>query len=284
MTHDDHLASSRQQRPSLPARLRAGEGLAGLIIKMPSPALVEVAGYAGFDIIVLDTEHGPADGEMLENHLRAAATTGTPAIVRVASNDPVRILHALDGGAAGVIIPHVNTREQAAAAAHAAHYPPFGRRGFALSTRAGSYGSTGAIEHLRLAEQNTLVIAQIEDAAAVPHIEAITATPRLDAIWVGPGDLSLSLGHPGQHAHPEVTAAIDQITAHTRPPGTSRLCVLARDEQDARQWRQRGAAIVFFNAMDLIAARLTAIARGALPAELRAPLISSLDDARPVTT
>lgn len=277
MTREDHQA---RRLPGLAARLRAGEGLAGVILKMPAPALVEVAGHVGFDMIVLDTEHGPSGGGILEHHLRAAAAARIPAVVRVAANDPAYILQALDGGAAGVIIPHVDSAEQAAAAARAAHYPPFGCRGFALSTRAGSYGTTGVLDHLRAAEQNTLVIAQIEDRVAVPHIQAITATPRLDAVWVGPSDLSLSLGHPGQPGHPEVAAAIDQIAAHTQAPSSPRLCVLARDEQDARQWRQRGAAVVFFSAVDIIASRLAAIARDALPSGLREPLVPGSDGAR----
>jgi 4-hydroxy-2-oxoheptanedioate aldolase len=273
VTSAGYASGSPSPRLGLKARLQAGEGLTGLILKMPAPVLAEIAGYAGLDLIVLDTEHGPSDGGMLEHHLRAASAVGIPAVVRVAGNDPVYILQALDGGAAGVIVPHVDTAAQAAAATRAAHYPPFGTRGFALSTRAGSYGAVSAREHLRAAEQNTLVIAQIEDIAAVPHIQAIAAIPRLDALWVGPGDLSLSLGRPGEPAHPDVTAAIDKIVAHTQSASSPRLCVLARDEHEARTWRRRGAAITLFSAVDVITARLAAIAadaaRDALPARLR---------------
>jgi 4-hydroxy-2-oxoheptanedioate aldolase len=269
VTGTDARLGSRQ--PGLAARLRAGEGLAGVVLKMPSPALVEIAGYSGFDLAVLDTEHGPADAAMLEDHLRAAAAAEIAAVVRVATNDPVRILHALDGGAAGVIIPHVDTAGQAAAATRAAHYPPFGSRGFAMSTRAARYGTVASAAHLRAAERNTLVIAQVEDAAAIPHIREIAETARLDAVWVGPADLSVSLGHPGQLTHPDVTAAIDEITAHVHAVGKSRLCVLAQDEHDARQWRLRGAAIVLFNAVDLITTRLAAAARAAHPGETDGP-------------
>lgn len=284
MTWADEPADGGPQRQGLAARLRAGEGLAGVILKMPSPALVEVAGNVGFDMVVLDTEHGPFDGGMLEHHLRAAAAARIPAVVRVAANDPTHILQALDGGATGIIIPHVNTADQAAAAARAAHYPPFGNRGFALSTRAGFYGTAAASDHLAAAERNTLVIAQIEDIEAVRQIGSIAATPRLDAVWVGHGDLSLSLGHPGQPAHPEVTAAIDQVVRHTQAADAPRLCVLARDEQDARQWRQRGAAIVLFSAVDVIAARLAAIARDAIPATLHGPARPHPDGIHPAAS
>lgn len=275
MTGDGNQASSLWHRPDLAPRLRAGEGLTGMVLKMPAPALVELAGHIGFDLIVLDTEHGPADGSMLEDHLRAAASAGIPAIVRVTGNNPAQILHALDGGAAGIIVPHVDTADQAAAAASAAHYPPHGSRGFALSTRAGRYGTAKVAEHLQQAEQRTLVIAQIENATAIPNVGAIAATPRLDALWIGPSDLSLSLGHPGQPAHPDVVAAIDHIAAHLQAAGNSRLCVLARDENDARQWRRRGAAIVLFSAIDIIAARFAALTADAL----RQPLGLSPDGA-----
>ncbi|MCP9977754.1 SDR family oxidoreductase [Actinomadura madurae] len=174
---------------------------------------------------------------MLENHIRAADSAGVPVLVRVTANQPVQILHALDAGAAGVIVPHVDTAEQAAAAVRAAHYPPHGSRGFALSTRAGRYGATRTDVHMRTAER-TLVIAQIEDVAALPHVAAIAATPRLDAVWVGPSDLSLSLGRPGRPDHPDVLAAIDRIVADTHRAANAKLCVLARDEREAA----RGAA------------------------------------------
>ncbi|MCQ0010753.1 HpcH/HpaI aldolase family protein [Actinomadura madurae] len=196
---------------------------------------------------------------MLENHIRAADSAGVPVLVRVTANQPVQILHALDAGAAGVIVPHVDTAEQAAAAVRAAHYPPHGSRGFALSTRAGRYGATRTDVHMRTAER-TLVIAQIEDVAALPHVAAIAATPRLDAVWVGPSDLSLSLGRPGRPDHPDVLAAIDRIVADTHRAANAKLCVLARDEREAGSWRRRGADIVLFNALDVIRASLALLA------------------------
>src|SRR5690348_10268232 len=123
-------------------RLAAGEPLTGLIVKMPAPAQVEAAGHAGFDFVLLDTEHGPGDGLALEEHLRAAAI---PVLVRVRSPDA--ILGALDAGAAGVVVPHVLDPAGAEAAVAAAHYPPRGRRGIALSTRAGGYGTVSLDEH-----------------------------------------------------------------------------------------------------------------------------------------
>ncbi|GAA3924598.1 aldolase/citrate lyase family protein [Actinomadura viridis] len=259
----------------LAARLRSGAAVTGVVLKMPGAALVELAGHVGFDLVVLDTEHGPAGGELLENHVRAADSAGVPVVVRVSSNRPEQILHALDAGAAGVIVPHVDTADQAAAAVRAAHYPPHGSRGFALSTRAGRHGAARTDRHIRDAER-TLVIAQIEDVAAIPHVAEIAATPRLDAVWVGPGDLSLSVGRPGDLDHPDVTAAIDRIVTDAQGARNAKLCVIVRDEREARSWRSRGAAIVLYNAIDVIRTSLTSLASGtdaeAGPPPARRPL------------
>src|SRR5262245_35125759 len=104
---------------------------------MPAPATLELAGHTGFDFALIDTEHGIADGQQLEHHLRAADSAGLDCVVRVGANDSTEILRALDAGARGVVVPHVTTAAEAAAAVRAAHYPPIGKRGLALSTRAG---------------------------------------------------------------------------------------------------------------------------------------------------
>jgi 4-hydroxy-2-oxoheptanedioate aldolase len=250
-------------------RLRAGEGLTGVVLKMPAPALTELAGHAGLDLVVLDTEHGPTGADMLEHHIRAADSAKVPILVRVSANDRVQILTALDAGAAGVIVPHVNTADEAAAAVRAAHYPPVGDRGFALTTRAGHYGTRRPESHLGDAAEHTLVIVQVEDVAAIPHVAQIAATPRLDAVWVGPGDLSMSLGRPSQFTHPDVVAALNEITTQIRFARNAHLCVIVRKEEDSRRWRRRGAGIVLFSALDLIADRFVELASDAIPHDLR---------------
>lgn len=250
-------------------RLRAGEGLVGVVLKMPGPALAEVAGHAGLDLVVLDAEHGPNGADMLEHHVRAADCAGIPVLVRVSANDRTQILAALDGGATGVIVPHVNTPEEAAAAVRAAYYPPDGNRGFALSTRAGWYGTRRLESHLGDAARQTLVIVQVEDAAAIPYVTAIAATPRVDAVWMGPSDLSMSLGHPSEFTHPEVVAAVDQIDSQIKRANGARLCVIVRTEDEARAWRRRGAGLVLFSALDLIADRFAELATEAIPRGLR---------------
>ncbi len=250
------------ERPPLAERLRAGERLAGLIVKIPGPQIVECAGHCGYDLVVIDTEHGPADTEALEHHLRAAATAGVPALVRVGGPVREEIQHALDAGAEGIVVPRVSSAEEAARAVTLAHYPPRGTRGLATSTRAGRHGLIDVGEHVRRARERTLVVAQVEDAAAVSHAGAIAAEPGLDAVFLGPSDLSMSLGHPGELSHPRVSKAIEQVSEGVRAAHAAPLFALVGSEAEARAWWERGAQVVLFVAAAVIARRLSEIARG----------------------
>lgn len=243
----------------LAARIAGGDTAYGVIVKMPSPAVVELVGHAGFDLVVIDTEHGTADSTELEHHLRAADSAGIPALVRVGSNDPLHILRALDAGATGVIVPHVSHADGAHAAVRAAHYPPAGTRGLAVSTRAGHHGTVPLHQHLTDAAANTIVVAQVEDKNAVAHSAQIAAIPRLNAVWIGPSDLSLSLGLPGQLDHPTVVDAIDQIAAEVTASSDCALCVLVDTVEQAASWRDRGARIVLFNSTTILADQLRRI-------------------------
>jgi 4-hydroxy-2-oxoheptanedioate aldolase len=249
-------------RHDLAARVRAGGSVQGLIVKMPAPSVVEMAAYAGFDFVLVDTEHGVSDGVELEHHLRAADAAGIPAIVRVGAPTAAEILRALDGGATGIVVPHVADADAAAEAVRHAHYPPVGTRGLAVSTRAGRQGAAGLREHLARADRTTLVLVQVEDAEAVTRIDAIVDVPRVDGVFLGPTDLSLSLGHPGELDHPAVAAAIDRVARTVLARGGPRLCVLAQDEADRDAWLARGAHIVLFTAHSLFNERLREVAGG----------------------
>lgn len=245
--------------PSLAARLAGGDTVYGVIVKMPSPAVVELVGHCGFDLVVIDTEHGAADNSELEHHLRAADSVGVPTLVRVGTNDPLLILRALDAGATGVIVPHVSHVADALAAARAAHYPPTGSRGFAVSTRAGHHGTAALSQHLTDAAARTVVVAQVEDKDAVAHSTQIAATPGVNAVWIGPSDLSLSLGLPGQLNHPTVAAAVDRIAADVIASPDCVLCVLVDSVEQAAVWVDRGARIVLFNSTAVLANKLREI-------------------------
>ncbi len=264
------MTARQAEEQPLAARIRTGEQLLGLIVKIPNPALVEVAGHLGYDFVLLDTEHGSGDTLVLEHHIRAADSAGIDVLVRVGANEPLQILRALDAGAKGIIAPHVNTPSEAVSAVRAAHYPPVGARGLAASTRAGRHGTGSLLEHIDRARRETAVIVQVEDAKAVQHAAAISATAHVDAVWLGPGDLSMSLGHPGDLAHPSVASAIDRIVDGVNAAPHAALCVVVDHEKDVRYWRQRGASVVVFVASNVQTARfreLLANARAEVPSD-----------------
>ena len=235
----------------LASRLRSGKPLTGLLAKMPCAAQVESAGHAGFDLLVLDTEHGPSGSFELEHHLRAADSAGIPALVRVPGHDAASILSALDAGASGVIAPHVLDAAGAKAIVHAAHYPPRGHRGLALSTRAGRYGAVSLAEHLLRAAGETIVIVQIEDAEAIELADEILGVDGIDGVLIGANDLSMSLGHPGSTAHPDVVRAIDLVIAAARSRHVA-VAVVVGSPTEAHAWRGRGASLVLFVASHLV--------------------------------
>jgi 4-hydroxy-2-oxoheptanedioate aldolase len=192
---------------SLAARLAAGEALTALMAKLPCAAQVELAGQVGFDLVILDTEHGP--NVALEEHLRAADAAALPALVRVGATG--EILAALDAGATGVVVPHVLDAAGAEAAVAAAHYPPRGSRGLALSTRAGRHGTVSLDAHLRRSADETCVIVQIEDREAVEAADAILAVPGVSAVLIGAADLAMSLGHSPEAEVEAVIAAAGRV-------------------------------------------------------------------------
>jgi 4-hydroxy-2-oxoheptanedioate aldolase len=197
----------------------------------------------------------------LEHHVRAADATGLRVLVRVSDAQSPDILRALDAGAHGIVVPHVRSAEDARRAASMTRYPPDGRRSLALSTRAGAYGTREMAEHLEAASRDVVLIAQLEDAEALGELPAIIAADGLAGIFIGPTDLSASLGHPGQLQHPRVREAIDQVAgAVLARPGLA-LCVIVGDEAEGRAWIDRGARLVLVNAPSLLGERLTSVVR-----------------------
>jgi 4-hydroxy-2-oxoheptanedioate aldolase len=239
--------------PSLRRRLLAGETLYGLVIKPTATALVEMCAAAGFDFAFIDGEHGSGDALEWEHHVRAGESFGMPSIVRVGSHNPSEVLRALDIGAQGIIVPHVNTRAEAEAIVRAAHYPPVGRRGLATTTRAGRHAFSNLREYLSSAEQDTLIAVQIEDPEGVEQVEAIASVPYIDCVFIGPTDLSLGLGYPGESDHPKVIDAFARIHSAVDSKPHVKLGTFARDAADANHWTKRGASFVALASTSLIA-------------------------------
>ncbi|MCK4726790.1 MAG: hypothetical protein KAT29_13350 [Anaerolineales bacterium] len=190
-------------------RLKSGVHLIGTMISLPSLEVVEIMTRAGFEWLFIDAEHAQFDDLMVQRMLQIAGP-GTPCLVRLADKDEVHIKKALDAGAAGIIAPMVNSASQAAEVVQWAKYPPFGVRGVGLA-RAQGYGMQFA-EYVEQANQQTVIVAQIEHIQAVQNIGASVQVEGIDALLPYPYDLSSSMGLVGQVDHPDVVAAIDQVT------------------------------------------------------------------------
>jgi 4-hydroxy-2-oxoheptanedioate aldolase len=206
------------------AKLAAGEPAFGLSIMIPSPQIVESAAGMGFDWVLIDCEHGTIALETMETMVMAAEAAGVTPIVRPRSNSADDILQAMDRGAQGVQVPHVNTVEQARASVAAVKFHPMGRRSLAVGTRASGYGFSGSMGgFVEQANQETLVCVQIEDAEALPNLEEILKVEGIDVFFIGPSDLSQSMGFPGNPKAPPVAKAIEtalaKIVAAGKTPG-----------------------------------------------------------------
>ena len=202
----------------LKARMRAGSVMVGCWIHLFDKLASEIVGQAGYDFAMIDLEHGP--GEVMDAiSVMQALGADCPALVRVPGNDPLWIKRILDAGAEGVMIPSVNSREEAEAAATACHYAPRGMRGMAaVIARAATYGVDWQ-DYVRRIEEEVLVICQIETREAVANVAEIAAVGDVDLLFVGPFDLSGSMGHLGEPDHPEVRAAIGQVEDAAKAAG-----------------------------------------------------------------
>ena len=225
----------------LKRRLAAGETVIGTFVKTPSPILVEVLSDTDLDFLCLDAEHAPFGRLELDGCVHAARAGGMPIVVRVPTAQPHHLLQALDGGATGVMVPHVMSAEAAADIARAAHFGP-GGRGYAGSTRAAGYGTKSMPDHRHDSARSTVVIAQVEDAEVIPRAGAIAATEGVDVVFIGPVDLSVSLGASGPTA-PEVLDAIATICADVGTVGRA-VGIFATSAQQRRDYAALG--VTFF--------------------------------------
>lgn len=198
------------------AKLSEGKVVFGAIISRYAPDLVELFGAIGYDFVMLDCEHGPMDLDQLEHMVRAAEVFGITPIARVPDHADATILRFLDRGVQGVIVPHVNTREEAEAVAKAARYYPEGHRGVG-GGRAHDYGvGISREESTRWINTQTLVIPMVEETEAVKNLDAILTVPGVDVLHVASGDLGQSMGNPGAA---EVRHLMRQVIPKIRAAG-----------------------------------------------------------------
>src|SRR5579884_2204208 len=218
--------------PSLKERLRSGEAVLGTILPLPSPEAAEIVGLAGYDCVLLDSEHGPLTHETLQAMARACRSVGTIPLVRVPDHHPKQILRALDCGCAGVMAPQVESAEQAAAIVAATHYAPGGTRSLAGATPAARWGAIPLAEHVAASNASIVTVLQVETGRV----------PGVDVLFIGPSDLSQSLGHPGETGHPEVQAAFRRIIDTGRAAGVA-VGILALGPEDVRAYRRLGVTM-----------------------------------------
>jgi 4-hydroxy-2-oxoheptanedioate aldolase len=221
--------------------LAAGQRQIGLWLSIASPYATEAVGDAGFDWLLIDMEHTPTSIETVLGQLQALAPYPGAAIVRPASNDAVRIKHLLDMGALTLLVPYVQSVEEARAAVAAIRYPPAGIRGVAGTTRAARFGR--AKDYGRRAEEEICLLLQVETEEALTQLEAIAGTDGVDGVFIGPGDLAASMGFVGQPNHPQVKAAIldaiARLVAMGKPAG-----ILTPDQAFAQTCLEAGALFV----------------------------------------
>ncbi len=232
-------------------KLRNGEAVLGLIEASLTGSQAEILGLLGFDFLLFDTEHGNITDDLLESLLRAADCTDCPALVRVQSHDEKKILRAMDLGACGVLVPMVESREEAAACAAAVRYAPEGSRGLSMGTRAAGYGlSITAKEHIAQTNEQSLVMAQIESVRGLENLDEMLKEKSVDVFFIGPTDLSQSMGYAGDKKDPAVQTAIRgaiaRITAAGRIAG-----IHTGGFEDVRRYYEYGARLITCSSLSI---------------------------------
>ena len=226
------------RKNTLKEKLNKGQATLGPFVGFPSPAIVELMGWIGFDFVVIDCEHGPIDYETAEHMIRAAELSGTTPIVRIGLNAQQHIQRYMEAGAQGVLIPLINSGAEGKAVVDAVKYPPMGKRG-SFSGRSAMFGVQALPEYVKQANEETFVALQIETPEGIENADDIIATEHVDAVFLGPGDLSLNFGVPGEQEHPQVVETIDTLVKKIidagKHPGT-----LGNYPAHAKFWHDRG--------------------------------------------
>ncbi|MEZ5078275.1 MAG: aldolase/citrate lyase family protein [Solirubrobacterales bacterium] len=221
----------------------AGEAVIGPFVQMPAAGETEIFALAGFDFSIVDLEHGAIDVETAENMLRAAHTRGAVPFVRVLANRPELIGQALNLGAAGIIVPHVDSPEEAREMVHSARYAPRGARGLCPFVRSADYSAAKGPDYYEEASQDVITGVLLEGREAYEAIDEFFAIEGLDLIKIAPYDLSQSFGVPGDIYHPTVIAAVEDICS--RVEGTGKIVgTFAEEPERAAVWVAAGAQLI----------------------------------------
>ena len=212
------------------ARVLSGDPLLGSFLTWPVPGLPEILALAKFDFIVLDAEHGFFSIESIENMVRASDGAQMPSIVRVPSCPAAEVGRSLDAGAAGILYPRGESAVMIRQGVEAAKYAPAGKRGLG-GVRANRYGTLPLGQFVRDANASTVIVVQIETAAALAEMDAIAATDGVDVLYVGPNDLTSALGAPGEYTDPGYQRELVRIASTAKSAGKTAGIMLGRADQ-----------------------------------------------------
>lgn len=224
-------------------KFRRGEPSLGIISHLLSAPAIEVLAYTGMDYVLIDLEHSPIGAEHAARLVGVAQGAGLAPLVRVDGIGRSQILKMLDVGAAGLVVPQLETVEQARELVSYAKFPPLGNRGY-CPTRDGGWGSGSCYErgmdgYMAEANASTLLIPQCETAGCLEHIEEIAAVEGVDGIFIGPFDLSIALGIPGQFGDPLLTEGIERVRRACAAAG--KLCIMyAGSGEAAKRYFDQG--------------------------------------------
>jgi len=227
--------------------LQDGKIVFGPFLNITDPAVVEIMGHAGFDYVIIDTEHGPISIESAQNLLRAAESVNITPIIRVGNNDELLIQRALDIGAQGVQVPQINNKLDVAKAIKAAKFFPKGKRGVSRYVRAAEHSSMDKFDYFKFANDECMVIGHIEGIEGINNLDEILTVAKsgMDVVFIGPYDLSQSLGLSGQVDHPLVIEKMKEVVSKCKKNKVF-VGTFVEDVSAAEKWISIGVQYISF--------------------------------------
>ena len=234
------------EKNNLKEVLKEAKNVFGPFMKLTDPAVVEIMGFAGFDFVIIDAEHGPISMQNAQNMIRAAESVNITPIIRVGSNDEALILRALDIGAQGIEIPQINSKPDAVRAVKSVKYSPQGERGVCRYVRAANYSSMDKFKYFKSANKETMIIAHIEGVEGINNLDEILSVSGIDVIFIGPYDLSQSLGIPGQVNNPLVVEKMKEVVLKCKQNKVA-VGTFVDDVETAKSWVSLGVQYMSFS-------------------------------------
>ncbi len=227
--------------------LKQGKVVLGTMInEFTNPEVVRVLAAAGFDFAMIDTEHGSFTFETVADMVRAAKSTDLMMLARVPTADYFHVAKTMDQGVHGIMIPHTEDVQQVRMAVDATKYPPMGQRSYGIRSVITDYKTSAVPEQLAKSNENSVVIIQIESQKAIDHIEDLVSIEGVDVALIGPNDLSISLGCPGELNHPKMVSAISKVVEAAEKHGVAAGNHI-RDMKILKEWRERGMRVLMYS-------------------------------------